>query len=63
MQYSGQYRSHPYGEINCVVQVDSTAELNGLQGWQGAGWTSLGPVRITTLNYKAKLGDPQPASA
>ncbi|KEQ98712.1 hypothetical protein AUEXF2481DRAFT_36027 [Aureobasidium subglaciale EXF-2481] len=51
MQYSGQYRSHPYGEINRVVQVDSAAELNGMQGWQGAGWTSLGPVRITTLKY------------
>lgn len=32
-----------YGEINCVVQIDKTAELMGMQGWQGAGWTSPGP--------------------
>lgn len=25
---------HPYGEINCVVQIDKTAELAGMQGWQ-----------------------------
>ncbi|KAF2234975.1 hypothetical protein EV356DRAFT_576175 [Viridothelium virens] len=42
-EYSGQYHSHPYGEINCVVQLDKTAELKGMQGWQGAGWTSPGP--------------------
>lgn len=42
-EYSGQYHKHPYGEINCVVQIDSTAELKGMQGWQGAGWTSPGP--------------------
>ena len=42
-QYSGQYHSHPYGEINCVVQIDKTAELKGMQGWQAAGWTSPGP--------------------
>lgn len=41
--FSGNYHSHPYGEINCVVQIDSTAELKGMQGWQGAGWTSPGP--------------------
>ncbi|XPT00392.1 hypothetical protein M3J09_009545 [Ascochyta lentis] len=41
--FSGQYHSHPYGEINCVVQVDERAELKGMQGWQGAGWTSPGP--------------------
>lgn len=41
--YRGQYHSHPYGEINCVVQVDEGAELKGMQGWQGAGWTSPGP--------------------
>jgi hypothetical protein len=79
-QYSGQYHSHPYGEINCVVQVDKTAELKGMQGWQGAGWTSPGPgthhyprVRRGALialfflpagriSYRAKPGDPQPAS-
>ena len=42
-EYSGQYHAHPYGEINCVVQVDKTAELKGMQGWQAAGWTSPGP--------------------
>lgn len=42
-EYSGQYHRHPYGEINCVVQLDKTAELAGLQGWQGAGWTSPDP--------------------
>jgi hypothetical protein len=41
--FSGQYHSHPYGEINCVVQLDKSAELMGMQGWQGAGWTSPGP--------------------
>jgi hypothetical protein len=37
---------HPYGEINCVVPIDDTFELEGLPvgvNWQGAGWTSLGP--------------------
>ncbi|KAF9772547.1 hypothetical protein IL306_009739 [Fusarium sp. DS 682] len=42
-EYTGQYHAHPYGEINCVVQIDKTAELKGMQGWQGAGWTSPGP--------------------
>ncbi|KAL1865800.1 hypothetical protein VTK73DRAFT_5047 [Phialemonium thermophilum] len=42
-EYSGQYHAHPYGEINCVVQIDEGAELKGMQGWQGAGWTSPGP--------------------
>ncbi|KAF2681354.1 hypothetical protein K458DRAFT_309798 [Lentithecium fluviatile CBS 122367] len=41
--FSGQYHAHPYGEINCVVQIDKEAELMGMQGWQGAGWTSPGP--------------------
>lgn len=39
----GQYHQHPYGEINCVVLLDEGAELRGMQGWQGAGWTSPGP--------------------
>lgn len=26
-----------------MVQLDKTAELMGMQGWQGAGWTSPGP--------------------
>lgn len=42
-EYRGQYHSHPYGEINCVIQLDPGAELKGMQGWQGAGWTSPGP--------------------
>lgn len=42
-EYSGQYHAHPYGEINCVIQIDAGAELKGMQGWQGAGWTSPGP--------------------
>ncbi|KIV86155.1 hypothetical protein PV11_01786 [Exophiala sideris] len=42
-EYAGQYHQHPYGEINCVVQIDKTAELKGMSGWQGAGWTSPGP--------------------
>ncbi|TDZ24961.1 hypothetical protein Cob_v002110 [Colletotrichum orbiculare MAFF 240422] len=41
--YTGQYHAHPYGEINCVIQLDAGAELKGMQGWQGAGWTSPGP--------------------
>jgi hypothetical protein len=79
-QYSGQYYSHPYGEINCVVQIDKNAELKGMQGWQGAGWTSPGPgthhypevrggalialffLPAGRISYKAKPGDPQPAS-
>ena len=39
----GQPHTHPYGEINCVVQVNETAELKGMHGWQGPGWTSPGP--------------------
>ncbi|KAI1847524.1 hypothetical protein JX265_000774 [Neoarthrinium moseri] len=42
-EFAGQYHQHPYGEINCVVQLDKTAELQGMSGWQGAGWTSPGP--------------------
>lgn len=41
--YRGQYHAHPYGEMNCVVQIDDTAEIMGMQGWQGAGWTAPGP--------------------
>ncbi|KAI1336501.1 p-hydroxylaminobenzoate lyase [Xylariaceae sp. FL0016] len=41
--FAGQYHAHPYGEINCVVQIDEGAELEGMSGWQGAGWTSPGP--------------------
>ncbi|KAH8669040.1 p-hydroxylaminobenzoate lyase [Xylariales sp. PMI_506] len=41
--FSGQYHQHPYGEINCVIQINKTALLEGMNGWQGAGWTSPGP--------------------
>jgi hypothetical protein len=44
--YAGQYHKHPYGEINCVIPIDDTFELEGLpvgENWQGAGWTSLAP--------------------
>ena len=40
------YHKHPYGEINCVVPIDDTFQLEGLpvgENWQGAGWTSLAP--------------------
>lgn len=40
--YRGEYHSHPYGEINCVIPIDEGAELRGMTGWQGAGWTSPG---------------------
>jgi hypothetical protein len=39
----GQYHGHPYGELNLVVPLDKGAELNGLQGWQGPGWTAPDP--------------------
>ena len=45
-EYAGQYHKHPYGEINCVICIDDTFQLEGLpvnENWQGAGWTSLGP--------------------
>ncbi|KAJ5513065.1 hypothetical protein N7463_002617 [Penicillium fimorum] len=42
-EYRGQYHAHPYGEINCVVQLSPSAELMGMSGWQGEGWTSPGP--------------------
>lgn len=50
-EYNGQYHAHPYGEINCVVQIDPTAELSGMQGWQGAGWTSPGPGEFEYLLF------------
>jgi len=39
----GQYHGHPYGELNLVVPLDKGAELKGLQGWQGPGWTAPDP--------------------
>ena len=35
----GDYHGHPYGELNMVVPLDKGAQLKGLQGWQGPGWT------------------------
>jgi len=39
----GARHGHPYGEVNLVVPIDEGAELKGLQGWQGAGWTAPDP--------------------
>jgi len=39
----GQYHGHPYGELNLVVPLTEGAQLRGLQGWQGAGWTAPHP--------------------
>ena len=39
----GQYHGHPYGELNLVVPLNEGAQLKGLQGWQGAGWTAPDP--------------------
>jgi hypothetical protein len=39
----GEYHGHPYGELNMVVPLSPGAELRGLQGWQGAGWTAPDP--------------------
>jgi hypothetical protein len=39
----GQYHGHPYGELNLVVPLNKGAELKGLQGWQGPGWTAPDP--------------------
>ncbi|KXN87479.1 hypothetical protein AN958_08784 [Leucoagaricus sp. SymC.cos] len=42
-EFSGQFHIHPYGEINTVITLDETAEMRGIDGWQGPGWTSPGP--------------------
>jgi Domain of unknown function (DUF4863) len=39
----GQYHGHPYGELNMVVPLDKGAEIRGLNGWQGPGWTAPDP--------------------
>jgi hypothetical protein len=39
----GQYHGHPYGELNLVVPLNAGAQLKGLQGWQGPGWTAPDP--------------------
>ncbi|KAF9874458.1 hypothetical protein CkaCkLH20_08021 [Colletotrichum karsti] len=36
-EYTGQYHAHPYGEINCVVQLDATAELKAARDLDLAG--------------------------
>ncbi|KAL4954226.1 hypothetical protein BDW69DRAFT_183746 [Aspergillus filifer] len=40
--YRGQYHLHPYGEINCVVPITEGAEIKGMNGWMGEGWTAPG---------------------
>ncbi|KAL4792216.1 hypothetical protein BDV19DRAFT_392390 [Aspergillus venezuelensis] len=37
--YTGQYHLHPYGEINCVVPITEGAQIKGMNGWCGRGWT------------------------
>jgi Domain of unknown function (DUF4863) len=39
----GQYHGHPHDELNLVVALDKGAELKGLQGCQGPGWTAPDP--------------------
>jgi hypothetical protein len=39
----GQYHGHPYGELNLVVPLAKGAQLKGLQGWHGPGWTARVP--------------------
>jgi hypothetical protein len=42
--FRGDEHVHPYGEINLVVPLDTTAQLFGPNnGWCGAGWTSPAP--------------------
>lgn len=41
--YRGQYHAHPYGELNMVIPLNPGAELNGPNGWCGAGWTAPAP--------------------
>ena len=48
-EYAGQYHAHPYGEINCVVQLDETAELKGMQGCRGLGGLRRGRGRTIIL--------------
>jgi hypothetical protein len=39
----GEFHGHPYGELNMVIPIDKGAELKGLQGWRGPGWTAPDP--------------------
>ena len=38
--FSGQYHKHVYGEINCIIPYKEGAQMKGMQGWMGKGWTS-----------------------
>ena len=38
----GDYHKHVYGEINCIVPYQEGAQMKGMQGWMGKGWTSPG---------------------
>ena len=40
--FSGEYHKHVYGEINCIIPFNETAQMKGMQGWMGHGWTSPG---------------------
>jgi hypothetical protein len=39
---SGEYHKHVYGEINCIIPFGEGAQMKGMQGWMGRGWTSPG---------------------
>jgi Domain of unknown function (DUF4863) len=41
--FRGDYHLHPYGELNLVVPLDTTARLAGFNGWCGRGWTAPAP--------------------
>lgn len=41
--FSGDYHSHPYGELNMVIPLTAGAQLAGPLGWRGAGWTCPAP--------------------
>jgi len=41
--FRGDYHLHPYGELNLVVPLNTTALLAGPNGWCGQGWTAPAP--------------------
>ncbi|REG49111.1 uncharacterized protein DUF4863 [Paraburkholderia sp. BL6669N2] len=41
--FRGDYHSHPYGEFNLVVPIDTGATLAGPNGWCYGGWTAPAP--------------------
>lgn len=53
--FKGQYHAHPYGEINCVVPIDEGAELRGLNGWMGKGWTSPREFIFVSLPFGPRV--------